>query len=661
MADIKRANHNIKAMLRKVTNLAIAGVFLSNTFLSGLSFAQSFPGQKSTLRPWTVMEQPGRKREITAHMYRESRLIWIANSQRYLDLLARYNALALLLPSGRYLMTPETAANDLSLIRGCTHEDVEILMQQEEKLHSTRYERLKKQLLNNEEIMALYRKLSGYKDIATESDNIIFNDLVAKAFELLFVIDEYLVYPNTELTKEEREFARLMRPILEAKDARGRYKNFSQVFFDIDRRAKAIQALQEDKNERFYRVASTEDPDNERSDGREKDLEKIRGREYIPYQLQIAIPKNFRCQRMNINAIEANLAERNWFYRKAPLVIRNRAIARNKMLLDKLDKIQASDTYKRLVGNKKVVAINSTGSYSWHKMPGDIDLHFIVEGKHGFTMEHLSAQEIDDLDIRLIPSGKKMEDIVIQVIGTIDIEQTAAGINTDTDPVAKDLQRKLLTVYGNSAHLAGIDLFVGTDIPKENFIIYASNLVSGTYENEEKRRKRLFEAIAIEDMFQCQTSLINPDERSALQTGVDYFGTSLRSSPTTFGNAEEFLSHVLDRYPELNQLPAERLKHVKRVIEIYHAFVTGDFRKIFDALPDKARESVDYESEYLPLLKRLETLYNQLTNEEKEILETATILHDIGVPGGRAWTHNIRGAERARMILGQQAMPQEFI
>ena len=113
---MKRANHSIKAVLRKVTALAIAGVFLSNTLLSGLSFAEPFPGQKSTLRPWTVMEQPGRKREITAHMYRESRLIWIANSQRYLDLLARYNALALLLPSGRYLMAPETAANDLSLM-----------------------------------------------------------------------------------------------------------------------------------------------------------------------------------------------------------------------------------------------------------------------------------------------------------------------------------------------------------------------------------------------------------------------------------------------------------------------------------------------------------------------------------------------------------------
>lgn len=258
MVNDQKAKYGMKKALRKITTLVVAVVFLSETLLSGFSFAESLPLQKSTLSTWTFNEQPQPKREMVASMYRKGRLIWVANSERYLDLLARYNALALLLPSGRYLMAPETAGNDLSLIRGCAHEDVEILMQQEEKLHATRYERLKKQLLNDKSIMALYRKLSGYKDIDGEPDNIIFNDLIAKAFELLFVIDEHLVYPNTELSREEREFIKLMRPVLEAKDSRGRYKNFSQVFFDADRRTKAIQALQEDKNERFYRVASAE-------------------------------------------------------------------------------------------------------------------------------------------------------------------------------------------------------------------------------------------------------------------------------------------------------------------------------------------------------------------------------------------------------------------
>jgi hypothetical protein len=153
-------------------------------------------------------------------------------------------------------MTPETIANDLALIRSANHEDNEILMQQEERLHPTRYNRLMKQVLARGDIMKLYRSLSHYTEPNNKPNNVIFNDLISTAFEILFIIDKGLVYQD-ELKPEEREFIALIRPILEAKDSLGRYKNFSQVFFDIDKRTKAIKALQEDKNERFYRVANS--------------------------------------------------------------------------------------------------------------------------------------------------------------------------------------------------------------------------------------------------------------------------------------------------------------------------------------------------------------------------------------------------------------------
>lgn len=252
MDSYKSSKLYFKKYIRRGASAFIAGVFLVNTLFFDLAIAQP---SVSTLAPLAASENPKVKREITASMYRASRLIWLANSPRYLDLLARYNALALLLPSGRYLMTPETAANDLLLIRSAIHEDNEILMQQEEKLHSTRYNRLMRQMLGRDDIMKLYRALSHYKDPNKQPDNIIFNDLIAKAFEILSIIDENLVYLN-ELKPEEREFIALMRPILQAKDSRNRYKNFSQVFFDTDKRTKAIKALQENKDERFYRVAN---------------------------------------------------------------------------------------------------------------------------------------------------------------------------------------------------------------------------------------------------------------------------------------------------------------------------------------------------------------------------------------------------------------------
>ena len=234
----------------------IAVVLVCLFGFNSISFADG-----NSLSIWTAMERPEVKRETMATMYRQGRLIWVAQSEKYLNLLKNYNALALLLPSGRYLMAPETANNSLSLIRAATHEDYEVLMQREERLHNTRYQRIMNHVLNNKEIMHLYYALSHYKEFEKQPDNIIFNDLIAKAFEILFLLDQKLVHPASELTDNEKKFVALMRPILEAKDIMGRYKNFSQLFFDIDERTKVVRSLQEDRETRFYRVASNKGKD----------------------------------------------------------------------------------------------------------------------------------------------------------------------------------------------------------------------------------------------------------------------------------------------------------------------------------------------------------------------------------------------------------------
>jgi len=118
---------------------------------NSISFADG-----NSLSIWTAMERPEVKREAMATMYRQGRLIWIAQSDKYLNLLKNYNALALLLPSGRYLMAPETANNSLSLIRAATHEDYEVLMQREEELHKTRYQRV----MNYELLMRQYLSIT---------------------------------------------------------------------------------------------------------------------------------------------------------------------------------------------------------------------------------------------------------------------------------------------------------------------------------------------------------------------------------------------------------------------------------------------------------------------------------------------------------------------
>lgn len=174
----------------------------------------------------------------------------------------------------------------------------------------------------------------------------------------------------------------------------------------------------------------------------------------------------------------------------------------------------------------------------------------------------------------------------------------------------------------------------------------------------------IFDESSVETMLQ---KLAIPDrnlENALCSRFIQNFQGSLEnefsSTMHDVESVEKFLNQALNRFPDLNQLPQERLEHVKLVIEMYRALVIGDFRRIFDALPDKDKENVDYETEYLPLLKKLKTLYLLLNDEEKEILEVAIILHDIGVPGGRAWTHNVRGWERAKIILERQSRSKEF-
>lgn len=206
-------------------------------------------GTPSNLGIWTIDERVQEKREFIGSLYRENRLIWEARSLKYQKMLERYNALAMLLKSGRYLVAPGVKADDLKLIRAVTHEDYELLIQQVLKDYPEKFDELKKTLLADAEIMGLYKELSHYKDTEKPTEQMIFNDLLAKAFELIFIIDESIVIPSRDLIKEEVEFAAKMRDLI-------KHDEFPDEFFDITSRIDRVFELQKDMNERFYWAAS---------------------------------------------------------------------------------------------------------------------------------------------------------------------------------------------------------------------------------------------------------------------------------------------------------------------------------------------------------------------------------------------------------------------
>ena len=129
------------------------------------------------------------------------------------------------------------------------------------------------------------------------------------------------------------------------------------------------------------------------------------------------------------------------------------------------------------------------------------------------------------------------------------------------------------------------------------------------------------------------------------------------------GNYKRMLDIQLDTegFRELKELSEKRLAHVKKVIEMFYSLVDGDFRNIYNALQEPVRISIDFEKQYKPLLEGLKKRYDGLSKEDREALKLATILHDVGVPGGKAWEHNKRGAIKARDILQDRGVDQEMI
>jgi len=198
-----RKNHkHMKKQLSKALSCFVAVVFLSNILFADFTGAQGlFAPQKPTLSAWTFTERALIQREFLGKLYRENRLIWAARSERYKNELKKNNARALVLPSGRYLIDlaiekAEKRGDYLPLIRAVTHEDCEILMQEAETWSPEEYEDLFDEVMDNAAIWEAYLKVANIKDIGKKEQNVIFNDLVSVAFELLLIVDKSVVLLN---------------------------------------------------------------------------------------------------------------------------------------------------------------------------------------------------------------------------------------------------------------------------------------------------------------------------------------------------------------------------------------------------------------------------------------------------------------------------------
>ncbi|MBU4502340.1 MAG: HEAT repeat domain-containing protein, partial [Nanoarchaeota archaeon] len=227
----------------KIISLIISIVFLFNSTL------YSYPLSKETLRIPSSFRNPDYKRRIHATLL--SREIIYADSEDAKNLLRTNHAEALLLSSGKYLVTKEVADNELKLIRAVTHEDIEALMQIIAKEDSNRYQAIKELILNN--ILETYNSLFPNERTEGLPLDLLINHIIAKVFELMFILDEGMV-TKEELSPKEAAFIETIRPIIMA----NKHNYFTEKFYDLRLRQGSIKdAL--NKGMVFYQVAAKED------------------------------------------------------------------------------------------------------------------------------------------------------------------------------------------------------------------------------------------------------------------------------------------------------------------------------------------------------------------------------------------------------------------
>ncbi|MGB2878697.1 MAG: hypothetical protein WBD24_00725, partial [Candidatus Omnitrophota bacterium] len=242
-------------------------------------------------------------KKLWAGFYRRTGLAVEGASQNDIERLVEFETSAMLGRNGKYLVSPGIYHDDFKLIRAIVHEEIEALMQILQREGRERFRKFYKPELSMREVkeefkkrrdslfdmeaemgteVALYMSRSPYRRIEAlivhnpwlkrlynnlkgkRSDlppDLFLNDMVAKAFELMFITDKGLVGEN-ELSEEERKFLKAARSVtLERKSTHF----MMDAFWDPQVRREVIQRAIS-RGMKFYEVADKDEaeyPDEE--------------------------------------------------------------------------------------------------------------------------------------------------------------------------------------------------------------------------------------------------------------------------------------------------------------------------------------------------------------------------------------------------------------
>jgi anti-sigma regulatory factor (Ser/Thr protein kinase)/SAM-dependent methyltransferase len=173
------------------------------------------------LSPWAGSQRVEVRREMLGQALDLGRIEYADPNDPLLD-----GSNALLLSHGKILLSPELKNDPLLKLRAVFHEEIEAVMQILERQDRGRYSALMNLILSDKAVVDSYLAAFPLEETPL-SDELLFNDMMARAFELILLIEDKAI-SNNEMTPRELEFATLITPLINA------YKHsyFTGIFWD---------------------------------------------------------------------------------------------------------------------------------------------------------------------------------------------------------------------------------------------------------------------------------------------------------------------------------------------------------------------------------------------------------------------------------------------
>ncbi len=157
---------------------------------------------------------------------------------------------AKLLTHGKVLVSPRLKNYPLKQLRAIFHEEIEAVMQLLARQEPLRYSAIREMILSDEKIKKAYSHTFPKDKAPVLEDNLLVNDMIATAFELLLLSEDNLI-TDWEMTFAEGAYIRAISPAIMAT----KHNYFTSIFWDQYTREMEIRTATA-SGQKFYEVAS---------------------------------------------------------------------------------------------------------------------------------------------------------------------------------------------------------------------------------------------------------------------------------------------------------------------------------------------------------------------------------------------------------------------